>query len=277
MKKGILSIVLSACLIVAIGQENKDKSPKVYKLNYAVEVPLTAGLFGLTYFGYGWIDDKLSVSIDQVEALNKDDVWFIDRLALNQPVSQRFQARDISDWSMNIFLFSPLLLYLDKDIRKDWLDIALLYLETQSVNSNIYVFGGPLYINRIRPLAYYDQITMDEKRLEGTRDSFFSGHVSWTAGASFFMAKVISDYHPGLGAKKWLLFVGALVPPAFVGYHRIRGLKHFPTDVMVGAAVGAAVGVLNPHFHKIGKRKHNLSVVPFAGDYSGLSFRLKLK
>lgn len=274
MKKAVITLSLSLLLIISFSQDKKKKE-SVYKLKYAIDIPVTAGLFGLSYFGYDWIDQKMSVSVDEVNALNKNDVWSFDRIALNQTTSQRFQARDISDWSMNIFLFSPVLLYLDKDIRKDWLDVALLYLETQSINSNLYIFGGPLLFDRIRPLAYYDELSMEEKRLEGTKDSFFSGHVSWTASASFFMAKVICDYHPELGRKKWYVYLGALFPPMFVGYFRIKGLKHFPTDVMMGTAVGAATGILVPHLHKSKLINNNISIAPFAGEYTGFSFRMK--
>ena len=64
------------------------------------------------------------------------------------------------------------------------------------------------------------------------------------------MAKVISDYHPELGRKKWLVFAAAIIPPAIVGWYRIRALKHFPTDVLLGYLVGAAVGILVPELHK---------------------------
>jgi membrane-associated phospholipid phosphatase len=273
LKRIIIFFVAFLIIAELSGQEKKKK--KVYKFNYAIEAPAAAGLFAFNYWGFTQLKKKDRITEAKINALNKDDVWIIDRIALQQSASQRFQARDISDWAMNIFIFSPALLYLDKEIRQSWLDIALLYLETQAINSNLYTWGGPMFTERIRPLAYYDQITMEEKMERGTTDSFFSGHVSWTAGASFFMAKVISDYHPELGHKKWWLFLAALAPPAFVGYHRMRGLKHFPTDVIVGTIVGAAVGVLNPHFHKIHNSKTSISAAPFAGEYSGLAIRIK--
>lgn len=67
-----------------------------------------------------------------------------------------------------------------------------------------------------------------------------------------------------------------LIPPALVGYHRYIVLKHFPTDIMTGIIIGAATGILVPHFHKIVIRKNeNLSIVPFAGVYSGLVVSLR--
>ena len=184
-------------------------------------------------------------------------------------------ARDVSDWGLRIASIMPFLLLIDKKIRKDWYDIILLYLETQAVAQNAYLLGGPLFVNRYRPFAYYDELTMEAKTGNGTTDSWFSGHTSTTSTASFFMAKVLSDYHPELGGKKWLLYGAALIPPAFVGIYRIKALKHFPTDVIMGTAVGAAVGILIPHFHKITRKNEDLSIVPFAGAYTGLAFSLK--
>lgn len=88
------------------------------------------------------------------------------------------------------------------------------------------------------------------------------------------MAKVFSDYNPQLGAKKWLLFGAALIPPAFVGYYRYKALKHFPTDIIVGTAIGAAVGILVPHLHKINRKNNKaVSLLPYTGEYSGLALR----
>ena len=275
MKKTILLSLILLFILQSFAQDKKKEKKKVYKLHYAIEIPITVGLFSFNYWGFTQLKQKDRITTAKINSLDKNDIWPVDRIAFNQGASQRFNARNISDIAMNISIFLPALLYIDKEIRQSWFDIALLYLETQSLNSNLYTWGGPMFTDRIRPLAYYDEIPMDEKMEKGTTDSFFSGHVSWTAGASFFMAKVISDYHPELGAKKWWLFLAALAPPMFVGYNRIRGLKHFPTDVVMGTAVGAAVGVLNPHFHKIRNGKGSVSVAPFAGEYSGLAFRMR--
>ncbi len=263
-------------MVNTYGQNSKPDHKKVYHLNYKVEIPVTVGLIAANYYGFSLLRQKPHLDAFQINSLNNNDVWAFDRRALEQDYSYscREKALSVSDWGMNISIFLPVLLVLDKQIRKDWYDIILLYVETQFVGSNIYAYAGPMFTKRIRPFVYYSEVPLEDKLGNGTTDSFFSGHTSWTATASFFMAKVISDYHPELGAKKWLLYAAALIPPTFVGYHRYRGLKHFPTDIAVGTIVGAAVGILIPHFHKITKNS-NISLVPYTGKYSGLAFRMK--
>ena len=261
----------------AYGQDSIPIRKKVYSLNYKFEIPLTAGLYAINYYGYSLLRQKPTLDTFQIISLDKFDIWTFDRRAVTQNYSSynRENALKVSDWGMNISIFLPAFLYLDKRIRKEWLDVLLLYLETQAINSNLYTYAGPGLTKRIRPFVYYSEIPLEEKMKTGTTDSFFSGHTSTTAAASFFMAKVLSDYHQELGAKKWLLYAAALIPPTFVGYHRYRGLKHFPTDIAVGTAIGAAVGILNPHLHKINKKnKNTLSMTPYTGEYSGLAFRL---
>lgn len=266
----LLVLLFSAGMI--LGQKTTVKKEKVYKMNYWVDVPVTAGLFTAYYFGLESLTRKPNPDSLQIAALNKNDVWWFDRTALYQDVDKMDRARYISDIGLRVASVMPFLLLIDKRIRKDWYDIILLYLETQAVAQNAYLLAGPLFTERIRPFGYYQELPIEAKTGNGTTDSWFSGHTSTTAAASFFMAKVMSDYHPELGGRKWFLFGAALVPPLFVGIYRGKALKHFPTDVLMATAVGAAIGVLVPHLHKVAMKKNkNLTIVPFTGGYSGMA------
>ncbi len=275
MKK--ISILLLICLFIieSNAQVGKPEPEKVYKLNYKVEIPLTGGLFALNFLGFSQLSKKPTLDSLRIITLNKDDIWAFDRIVFNQSQPAPSSIYTISDIGLYTSYLLPALLFFDDEIRESWLDITLLYFETQAINLNIYVWGGPAFTERIRPIIY-NEGSWDYKLGNGTTDSFFSGHVSMAAGASFFMAKVYSDYHPELGPKKWLLYTGALIPPAFVGYCRYRGFMHFPTDILIGATVGATVGILGPHFHKIARKSNkNLSILPFTGKYNGLAISMK--
>jgi len=276
MKKFVLFVLFGLFLIETNGQDSISTTNKVYKLNYKIDLPLTGGMFALNFLGFAQLDKKPTLDTLQIISLNKDDIWSFDRPAVYQSFPEPSNIYTLSDIGLWTSYFLPALLFLDDEIRKSWLDITILYFETQAINLNIYVWGGPVFTKRIRPIVYYEESSWEYKLGKGTTDSFFSGHVSMAAGASFFMAKVYSDYHPELGAKKWLLYSAAIIPPAFVGYCRYRGFMHFPTDIMIGAAVGAAVGISVPHLHKITRKMNeNLSIVPFTGNYSGVSISMR--
>ncbi len=276
MKAIVIPLIVSLVCIQSYGQPAESNNKKIYQLNYKTEIPLTVGMFGLNFYGFYLLGEKPTLDTMQINALDKNDVWAFDRRVFNQSHPAPSNVYTISDVVLWTSYVLPALLFIDQEIRKDWLDLTLLYLETQSINLNLYVWGGPVFTKRIRPLVYIDEESIDYKLDKGTTDSFFSGHVSMTAGASFFMAKVLSDYHPEWGSKRWLLYGAAIIPPAFVGYFRYRGFMHFPTDLMLGFGVGAAAGVLVPHIHKITRKKNkNLSIIPFSGRHTGVRVAMR--
>jgi len=258
------------------GQESGAEDKKVYHLNYKIDVPIIVGNYALNFYGLKLIKDKPPLTYEEVNTLNKDDIWKFDRRAVEQTHTHDERARTVSDIGLWVGYCLPFLLVIDNEIRSRWYDVLLLYLQAQSINYTVYAFGGPVFTSRVRPLVYYEETSLDYKLSnDGTTDSFFSGHSSMVAGASFFMAKVLDDYHPELGGKKWLIYAAALIPPVFVGYHRYRGKMHFPTDIVLGTAIGAAAGVLVPHLHKKSRKNKDLSIVPFTGSYSGMVLSLK--
>ncbi len=265
-------------MVLLISFSAKAQNPehkKVYRFNYKWEVPATVVGYALNSYTLGILKSKAHLDSATILSLDRNKIWWFDRQATYQNPDHYHSAQLASDISMDIALVLPALLALDKQIRKDWLPVLCMYLETQSLGAHLYLWGGPMANNRIRPFVYNPGFDMEMKLKAGTRDSFFSGHSAWTASASFFTAKVFSDYHPELGNKKYWVFAAALVPPIITGYSRFRASKHFPTDILSGLVVGAAAGILIPHLHKIRKEK-NYTLAPFFGEYSGMAFVLEL-
>jgi membrane-associated phospholipid phosphatase len=278
--RNMILILLFIGHFETVWTQNKTTNvDRVYQFNRKLESSISLGLFTVSSIGLFVLNNKTSLDYSQIVSLNKKDIWTIDRKAVEQTYSSTTydKSTKASDWGLNLSVFLPGLLILDKKIKNDMSNILLLYLETQAINISFYTYGGVMFTNRIRPIAYYPEATQDGKfSNHGIKDSFFSGHVSTVATASFFMAKVYSDYHPEIKRMKWLLYASALVPPAYVGYHRYKALKHFPTDIFTGIALGVATGILVPELHKIqfGK-KQNLSILPFTGKMTGLSIQFK--
>ena len=88
------------------------------------------------------------------------------------------------------------------------------------------------------------------------------------------MANVFTIYVSNKTTQILIWSVAALYP-AITGYLRVDSANHFPTDVIVGYAVGAGIGFLIPELHKV-EKENGLSLYPiktFDGGGFGLTFR----
>jgi membrane-associated phospholipid phosphatase len=88
--------------------------------------------------------------------------------------------------------------------------------------------GMKYVFNRERPFVTYPFIT---KKIEAGSPSFPSGHTS----AAFSIAASLSFAFP-----KWYVIAPSFLWAAGVGYSRMELGVHYPSDVLVGALVGAA-------------------------------------
>ncbi len=271
----IISILFYFTGSLTFAQILPPDTASIYRVKRIVEIPVTAALFAGYQLGLSQVYKKPALDSAEISMLDPNDIWKFDRRATMQDASFRQQAHKISDNVMKVSVVMPFLLLFDRQIRKDWIDFLILYGQAHSVSGLSYVVTTAVY-DRNRPYVYSSEIPIDDKMGTGTRNSFFSGHTSTAAVSTFFMAKVLSDYHPELGPRKYLLFAAALVPPAIVGYYRYKAMKHYPTDVFMGLAVGAAAGILVPHLHKARKKSSNLSIVPVGGKINGfyMSYRI---
>ncbi|MCB2221290.1 MAG: phosphatase PAP2 family protein [Bacteroidetes bacterium] len=256
-------------------QDNPDKA-SVYTINKKWEIPATLILFGTNALGLNYVGNIPGLDSIDILQLNPDNLLPIDQRAVRQNPDFIDQAQSISDIALNISVALPVLLGLDKSIRRDWFDLITLYGETHAVNGNLYVIAASL-VQRPRPLVYSPGIPYIDRSESGTTNSFFSGHVSTPAASSFFMAKVYSDYHPELGNRKYWLFGAALIPPLVVGYYRYKAMKHFPTDVFTGLLVGSLSGILIPHFHKTKFKSKGWSIVPYSGAITGCKITYSIR
>jgi len=263
---------------------SKSHGKKVYRINYFIEGAIIAvGMTG-DLFAIPRLKNKAVLTDEELAFVNtdqqKDLMNTVDRWALDQPTANRTMWKKVSDYGqIGIFLL-PSLLVIDKKIRKDWLRLLFMYVEGHTVTFTFYNYSplGPFFQNRLRPASYYPVLGAETQKESGNRNSFYSGHVASCAYSTFFMVKVYCDYHPEIGAMKYLLYLAASVPPLFMGYARVRSLDHFPSDVAVGFGLGAILGIVIPALHKIPCSKYislNMSTTPVSVGV-GLSWNCKL-
>ncbi|MGN6163327.1 MAG: phosphatase PAP2 family protein [Flavisolibacter sp.] len=252
---------------VAITPHNEN----VYHIKPWIDIPLTVGGVGWSLYAFTKIYSKDTSTLAQIMALNRNNVSRFNRSAIDQYSQTAFD-------NSNIFFYGsmplPLVLLLDKKIRKDAIKIGFLYLEAMGITGFLYT-GSVYFHDKYRPYAYNPNTPMVRRLRGGAKNSFFAGHVALVGTSTFFIAKVLSDYHPE-SKIKWLLYTLAAGATGTTGYLRYKAGEHFPTDVLIGVGVGTLTGILVPHFHKNKSIKDsNLTIVPIMGSSNGISLVYK--
>ena len=270
------------CVNAYSSSVDSTKETKIYHVNYYVTGVIIVGGMASDYFAISRIKNKPAISDAELQLLNSQDqrdlINPIDQWALRQNASDRDKYKKVSDYGQVVIYLLPTLLTFNKNIRKDWIDLLLMYVEGHTITFTFYNYSflGPTFQNRYRPVTYYSEFSNSYRENGNNRNSFYSGHVASCTYSSFFMAKVYCDYHPDLGAEKYLIYTAALVPSVFMAYSRIKALDHFPSDDAVGLLLGAAIGIVVPELHKYPCSK-NLSLGMFTSpEGTGLSIRWNL-
>ncbi|WP_165929599.1 phosphatase PAP2 family protein [Pseudocnuella soli] len=255
---------------------NQAREGEVYKIKAKLDIPLTAALTAWTLYGFTQAYDKETTPLAEIQRVNRNDLPRFDRWAT------KYYNEDAAKTSDLLFYGSmplPFLLLADKEIRRDFGKITLLYLQAMSVTGTLYT-GATTFVDRYRPYVYQyatGGVSEGDAREGNAKNSFFAGHVALVGTATFFTAKVYADYHPGSKWNKWM-FTGAGLATATTAYLRHRGGRHFPSDIVLGTAVGVLSGILIPHWHKNKLFKNeNMSLMPFTGRSHGLAFTYKLQ
>jgi membrane-associated phospholipid phosphatase len=177
-------------------------------------------------------------------------------------------ADDLSYYPFYGSFAVPFLMMLTNDYRGHAGQLSLLFVETMATTGALFTITTAT-VKRSRPLAYNEDLSFEKRSEPSSRRSFFAGHTAATASATFFAAKIFNDFNPDSPARPYVWTAAALIP-AWVGYLRSKGGKHFLTDNLIGYGIGALSGILIPELHK--KENPNFSLYPSYGrEYKGIS------
>lgn len=250
-----------------------NAGPKPYTIKKWVDIPLTAAMTGWTIYSFAQISKKDGTSPEKLAGLKKDDVNGFDRWAI-LPYNRGVDKASYIPFWLSV-PYPPVFMFLDKKMRKDYVDLLFLYTQAMSITGAVYGSAAH-YFPRLRPLVYDAGSPMDVREASNSRNSFFAGHVALVATSTFFMAQVFADYHPESNLK-WVLYGAAGVATGATAYMRHKAGEHFPSDILVGTAVGTLSGLLVPRLHKCKLIKNRkVSLIPYTGPASGLAFFYKL-
>jgi hypothetical protein len=235
------------------------------KDSYIIGAGAVTDLVG--YFCYKSISSPTPAEINELSGQNINS---FDRSATNHYSET---AATVSDILYGAAAVAPFALFANETMRNDWRTITLMYIETWSFIGGTSMLSKGL-IERYRPYAYNPNVSLDKKMISDTKMSFFSNHTATAFASAVFLSTVYSDYYPD---SEWRPYVwaGSLLAASLVGYLRCEAGMHFPTDILVGAITGSAIGYVIPSMHRVGKE--NVSITPSIphADY-GFSIQVKL-
>ena len=258
---------------IVIYHGSNSANAEVYKLNNAIDIPLTVVTTAYTLYGFSKIYSRDPTPESVILALNPANVNSFDRGVTSY---RDLKAKDASDKLFYGSMPLPLLFLLDKEMRKDAPKLGLLYLQAVSSFGSLYATSAQI-ADRFRPYTYNPNEDLGKRKGGGGRNSFFAGHPGMVATVTFFSAKVYADYHPNMKGK-WVLYTLAGAAAVTTGVLRVKAGEHFYSDIIVGIPVGVATGLLVPHIHRNRSKSPRLTILPtYRSHQPGLYASLKLK
>jgi len=188
------------------------------------------------------------VTSEDVVGLNLENVPGIDQHVVHNwsPTAHR---------TSNVFLYSSIavptfLPWLAGQTSRHKMGVTYLIVFEGMLATYTLTELTKLLVKRKRPYVYRRSAFDGELCTRDAQKSFFSGHASQTAVHYYLGAKMFHDFYPD---SKWkpAVWATAAIIPAITAWKRVQAGKHFVSDVLVGYAVGALVGILIPEIHRV--------------------------
>lgn len=216
-----------------------------HELRWGLDAPLIGApivLHGAVVLGFGMGD---RVHADEGILLDRSEVNGFDRVATFHFSEGTAKA---SDWLFLGAAVGSLAGMIVQQNGDQPLLPMVLAAESFLLTSSITNLTKEL-VQRPRPYRYNPDAPMHLHSDDESYMSFWSGHTANCAALTFTAASVLQRSDLSRGAKTGV-WIGAATVPAVMGYLRVRSGRHFPTDVIAGYAVGAAIGWLVPYVHR---------------------------
>ncbi len=249
LKHTSLWLVFTSCLLFFSCQFSTDAMAQPienpYFIKGGLDIPLALGSGLAVFISAKKFKNKPFLNTDELDALDPTTLRGIDAWAVRR---NSIKAQQVSDILLITSPVAPLLLLADKDARSHAGQVGFFFLEVGFINYSLTALTKEL-VRRKRPYLYDRELPYELRQSPAATSSFYSGHASLSAGYYFMAAKMFSDFNPDSKLRPFVWGTAAIVP-ALTGMLRVRGGKHYPTDVIVGYLVGAAVGILIPQIHK---------------------------
>lgn len=246
----LLSTLLLPIAVTSANAESRflpeTQATSVVQLEPKREAALLFGGLLAQVFG-GWRFHEMPANDPQ--AWRREDLWPIDRWAagLYSPM-----ASDISDVAVIPVVFAlPMVdAFMALSGEAKWGPVfadGLVLAEALAWSSGLNLTVRSLRWHP-RPLMFSEDAPMEKRTAPEVGGSFYSGH----ANAAFVGAALCGVVLPRRFPKMHPAWAwgGGLTAAAGVAALRVAAGKHYPTDVLVGAAAGTLFGLLFARLHE---------------------------
>jgi membrane-associated phospholipid phosphatase len=251
-----LTIASMLALAVAVAAPNRavadepfthDESPYLLRLDLDIA---TLVLGGALWAGTSFIGNTTAPPFcgsTNAPPCDASQLNAFDRLAVGHSSSPARTAADIIS-------FVPIA-YLALDMFDVGIRHWKTYLTDLWVVAEALAWNGAIQdivrraVRRPRPFLYTPGLYPDERDRAEATFAFYSGHTSFAFALAVSCSYTFTLRHP---KSKWRFVVWpALMAVASIEpVLRVYSGDHFPTDVIIGAVVGSAIGLLFPAVHR---------------------------
>ncbi|MBX3042939.1 MAG: phosphatase PAP2 family protein [Candidatus Kapabacteria bacterium] len=181
----------------------------------------------------------------KIEELMKKELLGINRFAVQ---NYNDNTALVSDILLGICLAVPAIQIFDERVKPEWGIYGLMYLETGMLSVGTTQIVKNIF-QQPRPYIYNPDVPIEMKMTKDARQSFFSGHSCLAFAGMTFFAESYSKYYPD-NSNHNIIWLGSMSLAATTALLRVLSGRHFPVDILIGSAVGFAVGKIIPHLHE---------------------------
>ncbi len=222
-----------------------------YRLHWALDAPLLLGGLAVELTG--------GRRLRQMESV---DLGTLDRGSLrpwDRPFAGTYSSRaDLASDIVALGILAPIVVSLwdshsGRQPAYAWMTDIVLFTEVLLWNSGLNLITRSLEVHP-RPLVFGDDVPLKLRTAPEAAGSFYSGHASAGFATAVFFGYTHALKYPGAPENRWI-WLGGLSAASTVAALRVAAGKHYPSDVVAGAAIGSFIGLFLPWVHlQVGDR-----------------------
>ncbi|MDB5048473.1 MAG: phosphoesterase PA-phosphatase [Fibrobacteres bacterium] len=219
-----------------------------YGLRPEIDLPAAAGLLAMQYHSGALLADTREDHMNR-STLDRNEIPAFDRWAIGF-YSPRLSALSSVVAGAEFLVPAAVNLWDTYHGLQPWQGMlvdAVILQEALMLSSSLssYSKSFPMHAT---PLSYDPKVPEGVRNEPQNASSFFSNHTTAAFTTAVFSAYTFQLRHPDSHLVPWV-WSGSLALATGVGSMRVLAGKHFPSDVLAGAAAGALCGYLVPKLH----------------------------